>query len=359
MKIVILVGTRPEAIKLAPLIIEFKKNKFFDVYVCNSGQHKDMVKDVFELFSIPIDYDLDIMIEQQDLFYITEAILKKLKLLFLEVMPDLLIVQGDTTTVFAGALAAFYSKIKIAHVEAGLRTFDIYNPFPEEMNRKFLSNICTYNFAPTETSALNLINEGVNKNSIFVVGNTVVDSLQFIATIPTKFTLPNNKRLFVTAHRRENHGDNILIICRIVKKFALLYPEWEIIWPVHPNPNVKPVVYNELKDISNVKLLNPLKYLEVVNYLKNSNIIITDSGGIQEESVALGIPVFVARISTERKEGLDSGIAKMLSFDVNKDLGLLKSAVLNELWLNTKSNNCYGDGTASKQIVQIIQKFHK
>jgi UDP-N-acetylglucosamine 2-epimerase (non-hydrolysing) len=357
MKIIILVGTRPEAIKLAPLIVEFKKNNFFDVFVCNSGQHKDMVKNVFELFSIKIDFDLDIMIEHQDLFHITESILNKLKSLFLDIKPDLLVVQGDTTTVFAGALAAFYSKIKIAHVEAGLRTFDIFNPFPEEMNRKFLSNISTYNFAPTETSALNLINEGVEKNSVFVVGNTVVDALNFITGLPVKDKLANVKRLFVTSHRRENHGNNLLTLCEIVKEFANKHPHWEIVWPVHPNPNVKPIVFNQLGNLHNIKLLNPLEYLDVVNYLKNSNIIITDSGGIQEESVALGIPVFVARVNTERKEGLDTGIAKMLTFNLNKDIDELLLAVKEEVWLKTKSSNCYGDGNSSKQIAKIIQEY--
>jgi UDP-N-acetylglucosamine 2-epimerase (non-hydrolysing) len=351
MKILVLIGTRPEAIKLCPLILELQKKS--EIYVCLTGQHMELVSEVLKEFEIIANTNLEIMKEGQDLFHITNSIISNLKYVLEDTKPDLVIVQGDTTTAFCGALASFYSKVSVVHVEAGLRTYDIYNPFPEEINRQLISRIAKYNFAPTEISFQNLINDGISKKNIYLVGNTVVDSLNFMKD-KYQINEKSENKILVTAHRRENQGTNLTHICNLIKKISLKNPSWKILWPLHPNPNFKNIILDKLNGINGIELVEPLSYSKMIKEIITSRLIITDSGGIQEEAVAAGIPVFVSRISTERPEGINAGIAKLLTFELDKDFDLIQNAISKKLWNFTKSNNCYGDGNSSSKITQII-----
>jgi UDP-N-acetylglucosamine 2-epimerase (non-hydrolysing) len=351
MKILVLIGTRPEAIKLCPLILELQKKT--DVYICLSGQHMELVEEVLEEFEIKADINLEIMQKGQHLFHITSSILSKLKYVFEDVEPNLVIVQGDTTTAFTGALAAFYNKIPVAHVEAGLRTNDIYNPFPEEINRQFISKIAKYNFPPTQISLENLLKEGIQKEKIFLVGNTVVDALNYMKQ---KYLIreKSENKILVTAHRRENQGENLLKICNLIEKIATDNPTWVIVWPMHPNPSFKNTILERLGNHERINLIEPLSYSKMIKEIVTSKLIITDSGGIQEEAVAAGIPVFVSRVSTERPEGVNAGIAQLLKFNQIDDIRIIQNAIDNKLWENVTSNNCYGDGLSSEKITNII-----
>lgn len=334
-KILIVFGTRPEAIKMAPLVKEFEKYKEeFQMKVCVTAQHREMLDQVLEIFEIKPDYDLNIMKQGQDLYDVTSRVLTELKPVLEDFNPDVVLVHGDTTTGFASSLASYYKQIKVGHVEAGLRTGDIYSPFPEEMNRKLIGSIATYHFSPTETSAENLRKEGINEGNIFITGNTVIDALKLvIEKIKTRESLKNsleeivkksgytentNKMILVTGHRRENFGEGFLNICKALKQLAKDNKDVDIVYPVHLNPNVRKPVNEMLKDIKNVYLIEPLEYEPFIYLMSKSYLVLTDSGGIQEEAPSLGKPVLVMRDTTERPEAVEAGTVKLVGTDFYK-----------------------------------------
>lgn len=374
-KILIVFGTRPEAIKMAPLVKEFRKYPLkFEVKVCVTAQHRQMLDQVLNIFDIVPEYDLNIMAPNQDLYDITSKVLLGLKEIMKEFKPDLVLVHGDTTTSMAAALAAFYQKIKVGHVEAGLRTNNLKSPWPEEMNRQVTDRICDYYFAPTHLSKQNLIDEKIDDGKIFITGNTVIDALLMaVKMIKTEESLENqniniikekgysfngNKYILVTGHRRENFGEGFLHICKALKEIALQNPALDIVYPVHLNPNVQKPVFNLLSHLSNIYLIPPLDYLPFVYLMQNSHIILTDSGGIQEEAPSLGKPVLVMRDTTERPEAVEAGttiivgtncenIVKNVNNLLNNKIAYLKMA---------EAYNPYGDGKASQRIVDILSK---
>lgn len=370
MKILFIFGTRPEAIKLAPLINEFKvKSSKFKVKVCVTSQHKEMLEQVIKFFNIPVDYDLHIMEPNQTLFKITSKIVERIEKVLDDFTPDLVFIQGDASSAFLGALAAFYKKIKIAHIEAGLRSYNKYAPFPEEINRVLISHIADYHFAPTIQAKENLNKEGITKN-VWVVGNTVIDAL-FLTLKKIKKDVEKYKKFFefvnfdkkiilVTGHRRESFGEPFKQICLALKELAESFKdEIEIVYPVHLNPNVRKPVFEILKGLKNVHLIEPLSYPYLVWLLNKSYFVLTDSGGIQEEAPSLGKPVLVMRDVTERIEGIKAGTAKLVG---TKKEGIFNAA--KELLLNrqlyqkmAKAKNPYGDGKSSKRIVKIISRL--
>ncbi len=378
-RILIVFGTRPEAIKMAPLIKEFENYKNdFEVKVCVTAQHRSMLDQVLDIFDINVDYDLDIMKHDQDLYDVTSKVLLNLRNVLREINPELVLVQGDTTTTFATSLASFYEKISIGHVEAGLRTGNIYSPWPEEMNRKLTSCIAKYHFPPTETSKKNLLDEGVDPQSLFVTGNTVIDALfMVVERIKDDKMLTNRikseinqkgynvsniyngkKLILVTGHRRENFGEGFINICEALKEVAIRYEEFDILYPVHLNPNVQKPVYKILSDLKNVFLIEPIDYLPFVYLMSKSYIIITDSGGVQEEAPSLGKPVLVMRDTTERPEAVDAGTVKIVGTDkdrIVKETGLLieNRKIYNEM---SKAHNPYGDGKACQRILNILKR---
>lgn len=366
-KILIIFGTRPEAIKMAPLIKEFKKyNKNFHVKVCVTAQHREMLDQVLDFFEIKPDYDLDLMSQDQNLYDLTSKIIVSLRLILQEFEPDYVFVHGDTTTTMAASIAGFYSGSKVCHIEAGLRTNNKLSPFPEEINRQVTSRICDYHFAPTETSKNNLIRENISKNSIFVTGNTVIDALldsvQKVSKNPSDFIKDLSKKInhreliLVTGHRRENHGLGFEKICEALKLIALDNKDRLLIYPVHLNPKVKEPVQRILSGINNILLINPLAYEDFIWLMNRSKLIITDSGGVQEEAPSLGKPVLVMRESTERPEAVDAGTVILVGADINKivtnTLELLNNK--QKLLKMSKLHNPYGDGKASKKIVKKI-----
>ena len=381
-KLLFVYGTRPEAIKVIPVIKAFQNySPFFEVISCNSGQHFEMVSQVEKHLEYEADYNLNVMKHNQTLSELSANLLTALQVILIEQKPEIVFVQGDTTTAFIAGLAAFYNKCKIAHIEAGLRSFDKYSPWPEEMNRKMLTAIADYNFAPTQGSKNNLLKEGINEDSIFVTGNTGIDSLKYLIEkinndvnltdelydqfsemkINIKSVDDGRKLVLITVHRRENFGNNITIICRSVRNLALSYPDILFIWPVHLNPNIKNIVSTELnKDISNVILTNPLGYIEFLALMSKCYMIFTDSGGIQEEAPSLGKRVVVLREKTERPEGLNSEFIKMAGDDYS-NLNFFLDEALNGNWiLSKKYDDIYGDGKASKIIEKIIsEKYRK
>lgn len=372
-KILVILGTRPEAIKLAPVITELKKERGFKTYVCLTGQHKEMVEQVLQIFNLKVDYDLKIMKKNQDLFGVTSRSVIKIKKVLEAINPDLLIVQGDTTTAFTASLSSFYKKIKIAHVEAGLRSFNKFHPFPEEVNRKFISTLSDLHFAPTEAAARNLINEGAPESLIFITGNTVIDSVMQAITIIEKKAkvklvekylsshLPDNffKREFIliTLHRREKFGEEFEKMLLALKEIAD-ETDYSFVYPVHLNPNVKEPVKKILKGNKNFFLLPPLDYLSFTYLMNRCYLIMTDSGGIQEECYIFKKPVIVMRDVTERNEAVDAGYAfltgskknliKYTFYEVDKKI--------KEGYNFFTTENPYGDGTASKHIVDIIKR---
>jgi len=370
-KNLIIFGTRPEAIKMAPLVKEFLKYpEIFDTKICVTAQHREMLDQVLEFFEIKPDFDLNIMKPNQNLYTLTSSILLELQPILESFNPEYIYVHGDTTTTMASSLAAFYAGAKVCHVEAGLRTFDMLSPFPEEMNRTVTGVITNIHFCPTETSKNNLILENKPNDSIIVTGNTVIDALMFsvdkVKLInyhdpeieKLKAILDSEKKLIlVTGHRRENHGDGFVRICEALKEIALNNPKAQIIYPVHLNPNVQGPVYKLLSEINNIQLITPLSYPAFVWLMEKSYLIITDSGGIQEEAPSLGKPVLVMRDTTERPEAVDSGTVILVG--TNKDK-IVKET--NKLLSNTvtyrkmsKLHNPYGDGTASQKIVNYIK----
>ncbi|MGQ2983635.1 non-hydrolyzing UDP-N-acetylglucosamine 2-epimerase [Flavobacterium sp.] len=364
--ILFLFGTRPEAIKMAPLIKAFKEDVRFSVKTGITAQHREMLDQVLDFFDIEADHDLNVMTPNQTLHGLTATLILRITdEILLKEKFDLVFVQGDTTTVLAAALAAFYQKIKIAHIEAGLRSHNIYSPFPEEANRALTSKLANFHFCPTEQAKENLLKENITEN-VYVTGNTVIDALfeglrkiehtdeqQLINTFGTiDFT---KKIVLVTCHRRENFGTPFLEICHALLDIADNYPEVEIVYPVHPNPNIKITAHEVLKR-NNIKLIHPLDYHELIWMMSKSNIILTDSGGIQEEAPSLGKPVLVLREVTERTEGVDAGTAILVGSDKTKIVAeTIKLLGDNEYYAKiSKSLNPYGDGTSSKQIMDII-----
>lgn len=373
-KILVVFGTRPEAIKMAPIIIALLKDKeIFDTKICITAQHREMLDQVLQIFKINPDYDLDIMIKDQDLFDLSQNILTKIRHVFLEFKPDKVLVHGDTTTSFVSSLAAFYEKIPVIHIEAGLRTSNLYSPWPEEGNRKLTSVLAYYHFAPTPTSKKNLLVEGVSESKIQVTGNTVIDALQLVLKKINNdnklknllinnikvagFDKLNSRFILVTGHRRENFGKGFLSICRAIKKIAKNNPEINILYPLHLNPKVQNTVVKNLSGISNIKLVRPFQYQEFVLIMSKSLIILTDSGGIQEEAPAFGKPVLVMRNETERPEGIKAGTVKLVgsSFEniVNNVQVLLDNK--NEYKKMSEAHNPYGDGSASIKIVDKLR----
>lgn len=375
-KILIVVGTRPEVIKVAPIINELKKNRTdFNVKVCITGQHESMLISALKIFQIKPDYNLKIMEPNQTLFSITSKIINKLESVLDEFGPDLVMVHGDTTTTLSASIASFYKKIKVAHIEAGLRTSNKYSPFPEEMNRRLTSQIADYNFAPTKESFNNLLNEGIEKSKIIITGNTVIDALLKTlnkisndANLERKleeklalenFHLKKNKRIvLVTGHRRENFGEKFINICKAIKDLAIANNDIDIVYPVHLNPMVQEPVHNILKDLDNVFLINPLDYESFIYLMNKSYIILTDSGGVQEEAPSIGKPVLVFRENTERPEAVDAGTVKIVGTERNKirdeaQLLLDKEKLYSEM---SRSLNPYGDGQASKRIINFLIK---
>ncbi|KUK76954.1 MAG: UDP-N-acetylglucosamine 2-epimerase [candidate division WS6 bacterium 34_10] len=362
-------GTRPEAVKMAPLIKECEKYpKDFNVKVAVTGQHREMLDQVLEFFKIKPDYDLKLMKPNQTLFDVTADALRGMEKILDEVKPDLIIVQGDTTTVFTGALAGFYKKIPIAHLEAGLRSGDKYSPFPEEINRILTGHIADYHWAPTEQAKKNLLNEGIKEEKIYVVQNTVIDALFLALELLKKEGDSKYEEFFkdidfskkvvlVTAHRRESFGEPFENICNAVKELSTKYPNVEFIYPVHLNPNVREVVYRILSNIPNVHLIEPLDYPYMVWIMNKSYMVLTDSGGVQEEAPSLGKPVLVLRDVTERQEGVDAGTAKLVGTD--KELIIRETSKLlddtKEYEKMAKAINPYGDGHTSERIVELIK----
>ena len=378
-KIMLVFGTRPEAIKMAPLVKEFQKHpESFQTIVCVTGQHREMLDQVLQIFDIRPDYDLNIMRQGQDLYDVTSRVLLGMRNVLKEVKPDVVLVHGDTTTSTAAALAAFYQQISVGHVEAGLRTHNIYSPWPEEMNRLITSRIATYHFSPTPLSRQNLLNEGVNEQSIVVTGNTVIDALYIVVDKIKKDTalkielknilynagydvqrLENGKKLvLITGHRRENFGDGFISMCTAIKDLAQKYPDVDFVYPMHLNPNVrKPIheVFGEnLSGLSNMFFIEPLEYLSFIYLMEKSAIVLTDSGGIQEEAPGLGKPVLVMRDTTERPEALEAGTVKLVGTNYEKIVNEVSALLDDSTYYDkmSKAVNPYGDGKACGRIVE-------
>lgn len=382
MKTIMLVfGTRPEAIKMAPLVKEFEKHdEKFKTIVCVTGQHREMLDQVLKIFDIKPDYDLNIMKQQQDLYDVTSRVLLGMRDILKEVQPDVVLVHGDTTTSTASALAAFYQQIPVGHVEAGLRTYNIYSPWPEEMNRQITGRIATYNFSPTPLSKQNLLHEGVKEQSITVTGNTVIDALYWVvdkikndqrlqdelkeslihAGYDTGRLEDGKKLVLITGHRRENFGEGFINMCNAIKDLTLKYPHVDFVYPMHLNPNVRRPIHEvfgeDLSNLGNMFFIEPQEYLSFVYMMEKSHIVLTDSGGIQEEAPGLGKPVLVMRDTTERPEALDAGTVKLVGTDYQKivDSASILLDDTNEYEKMSKAVNPYGDGLACGRIVEFI-----
>lgn len=371
MKILIIFGTRPEAIKMAPIVNILKSNSIFDIKVCVTGQHRAMLDQVLDVFNIKPDYDLNIMTYDQTLNSIVGIIVSKLDLIMKSLNPTLTLVHGDTTTAFAASLASYYNKVYVGHVEAGLRTGDLYSPWPEEGNRRLISSIAKLHFAPTRSSANNLIREGVDSKNIFITGNTVIDSLlevrdkihnnyNLYESLSEQFSyLDNKKVVLVTGHRRENYGNGFIEICNALKRLANENSNLQIVYPVHLNPNVNNIVNDMLSNVKNISLISPLEYIPFVFLMMKSDIILTDSGGIQEEAPSLGKPVLVMRNVTERPEALEAGTVELVGTDENVIFERITHLLDDKIEYKKKAtfDNPYGDGTASKQIMNILIDF--
>jgi UDP-N-acetylglucosamine 2-epimerase (non-hydrolysing) len=363
-KVMTVFGTRPETIKMAPLVKELKSREEIETIVCVTAQHRQMLDQVLNAFNIVPEYDLDIMKQGQTLSDITTRVLQGLEGVIKEVRPDIVLVHGDTTTTFAGALAAFYNQVAIGHVEAGLRTYNKYSPFPEEANRQFVGVISDMNFAPTEQSKENLLKEGKNPETIIVTGNTAIDALQ--TTVRDDYEheiidwVGESRMIMLTAHRRENLGEPMRNMFRAIKRVIEKYEDIKVVYPVHLNPIVVQTAEEIFGDCDRVKLIKPLEVLDFHNLLNKSYLILTDSGGIQEEAPSLGKPVIVLRDTTERPEGIAAGTLKLAGTNEEVIYGLIDELLSNEgeYARMSKASNPYGDGLASKRIVDaIIEKF--
>lgn len=363
-KLLIVLGTRPEAIKLSPVLHCAKDlASDFETLVCVTSQHQEMLSPMLELFEIEPDVDLELMQENQELSPLTEATLSKVTRTLKKIRPDVVLVQGDTTTAMATALAGYYEKIPVGHVEAGLRTGNIYNPFPEEINRKVISTLSSYNFAPTRRARETLLREGCRAETVFLTGNTAVDALHMVQKIGSPKNQTHDTRslkhtILVTAHRRENFGEPLKKICSALKSLAKRNPDMEIVYPVHLNPNVKNVVYTLLSDTRGITLLEPLGYREFIDLLSRCFLVLTDSGGIQEEAPALGKPVLVMRKETERPEGIRAGVAKLVGTEVEDIVQSVKTLLEDREAYErmSKAANPYGDGHAAERIVEVLHR---
>lgn len=376
-------GTRPEAIKMAPLVKEFQaRANEFDTIVCVTGQHREMLKQVLELFDIKPDYDLEIMKEGQDLYDVTTRVLLGMREVLKKTKPDVVLVHGDTTTSTAAALAAFYQQIPVGHVEAGLRTHNIYSPWPEEMNRQLTGRMATYHFAPTELSRDNLLAEGIATDRIFITGNTVIDALQQVVTrVKSNADLRNEvsrkllqfgydvnrleagrRLVLITGHRRENFGEGFLNICRAIQTLSKRFPEVDFVYPMHLNPNVrKPIreIFGDnLGGLDNLFFIEPLEYLQFVTLMDRSSIVLTDSGGIQEEAPGLGKPVLVMRDTTERPEAVKAGTVKLVGTDYNQIVDNVEKLLTDDAAYAemSRANNPYGDGKACLYIADALTR---
>jgi UDP-N-acetylglucosamine 2-epimerase (non-hydrolysing) len=377
-KILLVFGTRPEAIKMAPLVKEFQKDTInFETKVCVTAQHREMLDQVLDMFEIKPDYDLNLMKPGQDLYDITSNVIMGMKKVISDFNPDIVLVHGDTTTTSATSLAAFYQKIKVGHVEAGLRTGDIYSPWPEEANRQITGVLANYHFAPTITSKDNLLKDNKKEENIIVTGNTVIDALflalekinnnetlknKIISNINSQYKLDEDKKLIlVTGHRRENFGQGFINICESLKKLALDNADIDIVYPVHLNPNVQKPVKEILSDVSNVYLIDPLEYESFLYLMSKSYFIITDSGGVQEEAPSLGKPVLVMRDTTERPEALEAGTVKLVGTDPKTIISEAQNLLDNKDDYETmsKAHNPYGDGKACEKIVKYLKEQNK
>lgn len=378
-KVMLVFGTRPEAIKMAPLVKEFQKYpKDFETVVCVTGQHREMLDQVLRIFDIKPDYDLDIMRQGQDLYDVTAKVLLGMREILKEAAPDMVLVHGDTTTSTAAALASFYHKIPVGHVEAGLRTHNIYSPWPEEMNRQITGRIASYHFAPTSLSRQNLLDEGVPENRIHVTGNTVIDALHWVVErikddkeLDCKlenqlreagYNVGRDRRLvLITGHRRENFGEGFINICNAIKTLSVRYPEVDFVYPMHLNPNVRKPIHevfgDDLSNLDNTFFIEPLEYLNFVYLMERSYIVLTDSGGIHEEAPGLGKPVLVMRDTTERPEALEAGTVKLVGADYGKIVDnvsvLLEDSSAYEKM--SRAVNPYGDGKACGRIINIYK----
>jgi UDP-N-acetylglucosamine 2-epimerase (non-hydrolysing) len=371
-KVLSIFGTRPEAVKMAPVVLELARTPGIDAKICVTAQHREMLDQVMDLFGLQPDIDLNLMVPNQSLAEITAAIFTGLDPVLAEQQPDWVLVQGDTTTVMATALLAYYHRIKVGHVEAGLRTGDKWQPFPEEINRRIAGVIADLHFAPTEWSRQNLLNEGVPDENICVTGNPVIDALQIVADRPStlevldlfaRIGLPENpgapgpRLLLVTAHRRENFGAPLEAICLALRRLAEIYGDsLQIVYPVHLNPNVQEPVYRNLDGLSNVTLLPPLDYLPLVHLMKRAALVLTDSGGLQEEAPGLGVPVLVMRAVTERPEGVQAGTVRLVGTNTQRIIAetrhLLDDPAVHAAM--ARAVNPYGDGRAAQRIVQAL-----
>lgn len=380
-KVMLVFGTRPEAIKMAPLVKEFQKHpESFETIVCVTGQHRQMLDQVLQIFDIIPDYDLNVMKQGQDLYDVTSRVLTGMRDVLKEAQPDVVLVHGDTTTSTAAALAAFYQQIPVGHVEAGLRTHNIYSPWPEEMNRQITGRIATYNFAPTPLSRNNLLREAIAEDSITVTGNTVIDALYWVVDKINNDSALNaeldgvlknagydvsrlargKKLVLITGHRRENFGDGFINMCNAIKDLTLKYPDVDFVYPMHLNPNVRRPIHevfgDDLTNLGNMFFIEPLEYLSFVYLMEKSAIVLTDSGGIQEEAPGLGKPVLVMRDTTERPEALDAGTVKLVGTDYDNIFNEV-SALLDDkdaYEKMSKAVNPYGDGMACKRIVSFL-----
>ena len=363
MKTVMLVfGTRPEAIKMCPLVNELKTRKNFKTVVCVTGQHRQMLDQVLDAFGVEPDYDLSIMKTGQTLFDITTNILNRIGAVLDEVKPDVVLVHGDTSTTFVTALACFYKQIPVGHVEAGLRTYNIYSPYPEEFNRQAVGIVAKYNFSPTELSKQNLLNEGKNSESIYVTGNTAIDALK--TTVRENYTHPElewaegSRLIIITAHRRENLGKPMHNMFRAIRRTMDEYPDVKAIYPIHMNPVVRKAADEELGDCDRIHIIEPLEVLDFHNFLARSYLILTDSGGIQEEAPSLGKPVLVMRDTTERPEGIKAGTLKLVGTDETVIYNSFKELLDNKEAYDkmAQASNPYGDGFACKRIADILEE---
>lgn len=373
-KILLVFGTRPEAIKMAPLVKALQKDtEHFETRVCVTAQHRQMLDQVLEVFGITPEYDLNIMAPNQDLYDITAKVLLGLREVLKDFRPDTVLVHGDTTTSMAASLAAFYMQIPVGHVEAGLRTYNMLSPWPEEMNRQVTDRICTYYFAPTEQSKANLLQENIDAKKIFITGNTVIDALLMAVDIISTtagvkekmakelqekgYTVGDREYILVTGHRRENFGDGFLHICKAIKELAALHPEMDIVYPVHLNPNVQKPVYELLSGLSNVYLISPLDYLPFIYAMQHSTLLLTDSGGVQEEAPSLGKPVLVMRDTTERPEAVEAGTVKLVGTDAEAIVSNVTALLLDkEMYKRmSETHNPYGDGQACERIIAALR----
>lgn len=359
-RVTVVFGTRPEAIKMCPLVNELKKREGIDVNVVVTGQHRQMLDQILDTFGVVPDYDLDIMKDEQTLFDITASVLEKMKDLLKDLAPDIVLVHGDTTTAFATALSCYYLQIPVGHVEAGLRTHDIYAPYPEEFNRQVLGIISKYHFAPTEAAKTNLISEGKSPDNIWVTGNTIVDAMRY--TVKDEYShhdlewASDSKMILITAHRRENLGSPMHSMFRAIRRVLDEHKDVKAVYPVHMNPEVRKAAFEEFEGCENIRLIEPLNVVDFNNFESRCYLCITDSGGVQEECVSLGKPVLVMRSVTERGEGISAGTMKLVGSDEEKIYEslteLLDDASKYSKMLN--ASDCYGDGHASERIADIL-----